>query len=64
MKERKVLTRHSRAVSIICVASRLCTKLGGNAEDCLVELTVAGTVGSEMYTVCIEVVTCLRLTWR
>lgn len=34
------LTSHSSAVNIICVASKLCTKLGGNALACFTALTM------------------------
>jgi hypothetical protein len=33
-------TRHSKAVSSMCVASRLCMKFGGKADACFCELTV------------------------
>jgi len=33
-------TLHSRAVSIICVASKLWMKFGGNADACLTALTI------------------------
>jgi hypothetical protein len=70
-------TRHSNAVNIIWVASRLWIKLGGNADACFIELTIqvilisthssdnndlalpsAGEFGSEIYTVCTDVMIC------
>ena len=47
-KDRIVFTWHSKAVNIIWVASKLWMKLGGNAEACFSEFTVAGALGSEM----------------
>ena len=38
-------------------------KFGGNAEACFMALTAAGTLGSEMNTVWIDVMICFLFVW-
>jgi hypothetical protein len=58
------LTLHFRAVNNICVASRECMKLGGNAVACFCGETSEGALGSVMYTVCRAVMTCFLIAFR